>query len=103
MPWQLVVREVNDNVSIESVLNVGEQVDLPGLDWETIVLEATKDSILLRQYPNIGDYISTPTNPKFAVVTDVTNSTFIADANHELAGKTLTYQVEIKNIERPEL
>jgi len=102
IPWLLVVNEIDDegNVSVESALNEGEIVDLGNLVWETVVIEVGEDTILLRQYPNVGDYISTPTNPKFAVITEVTNKNFTADANFYLAGKSLKYDVEINKIEK---
>lgn len=101
IPWLLVINDIVDdeNVSIESFLHEGEIVHLPDLKWETVVIEIGDDTILLRQYPNVGDYISTAANPKFAVITEVTDKNFTADANFYLAGKTLKYDIEIKKIE----
>lgn len=99
VPWKLIVLGVNEeNVSVDSLVNVGDRYTLEGTSWETVIIGVKNDTILLRQYPNIGDYISTPKNPKFAVVTEITDDTFFADANHPLAGKTLIYEVEVKEI-----
>lgn len=102
IPWLLVINDIIDdeNVSVESALSQGEIVHLPDLKWETVVIEIGDETILLRQYPNVGDYISTSTNLKFAVITEVTDKNFTADANFYLAGKNLKYDVEIKKIEK---
>lgn len=103
VPWKLVILSANEeNITVDSLIDVGDRFTLDGTTWETVVVGVTNDTITLRQYPNVGDYIPTPQNPKFAVVTSVTNTTFSADANHPLAGKVLTYEVEVKDIMKVE-
>lgn len=103
VPWKLVIISMNEeNVTVDSLVDVGDRFTLDGTTWETVVVEVTNDTITLRQYPNVGNYIPTPENPKFAVVTSVSETTFFADANHPLAGKVLTYEVEVKDILRAE-
>jgi FKBP-type peptidyl-prolyl cis-trans isomerase 2 len=50
----------------------------------------------------VGDQV-TLTNGVAAVVIEVNEETVVLDANHELAGKSLTFEVEVISITRPEV
>ncbi len=104
IPWDLKIIDIKDNmVFIESLLEVGYTIEFPGLGWETEVVEVTDELIFLRQNPEIGNYISAPRNQKFAKIVSVDDDSFLADANHPLAGKTLTYKVKILNITKSDI
>ncbi len=103
IPWQLkVVNISNDTVYVESVLNVGDKVDLPSVEWETVVISVDNGLIVLKQNPTLGQRLAMPSaqGTLVGVVTSVTDEVFNVDANHPFAGKNLTFEIEIKTIEK---
>ncbi len=98
--WDFKITEVDDtNVILENVLKEGDVIRLNGFGWETLVLSVGEEFIYIRHNPSVGDYISSEINPRFAVITDVSEDLFTADANFELAGKTIRFDVKITDVQ----
>ncbi len=98
--WDFRITEVDDtNVVLENVLKEGDVIRLNGFGWETLVLSVDDEFIYIRHNPSVGDYISSEVNPRFAVITDVSEDLFTADANFELAGKTIRFDVKITDVQ----
>lgn len=98
--WNFEVVSVSsDQVMLGTLFNQGDLINLPLVNWESEILGMDDELVFVRQNPSVGNFISTPTNPKFAVVIDVGDDTFIADANNPLAGKTITFEVEVISVQ----
>ncbi len=98
--WDFMVTDMDENkITLENILSEGDSIELRDLGWETTVLSVDEEYIYLRHNPSVGDYISSGTNPRFAVITEVSENFFIADANFPLAGKTLIFDVKITSVQ----
>ena len=50
----------------------------------------------------VGDQVTIGNNPSPKPIVEATDSYIVVDANHELAGKELTFEIEVVKLERPE-
>lgn len=101
--WKMLVKEVKEfDVIVENALKVGDKVTLSGTSWESQVTKKTDEHIVLRQNPKLHDQMVTADgNAEFNYrVVKVTKDSFSVDANHPLAGQTLTFYMKIVNKER---
>ncbi len=101
VPWKLKVSSIKDGIIfMENLLNLGDKINLPGTNWESDVKEIKDDVITIYQNPKLGDYISFPTSKGMVVgsVSNVDTYVYSIDKNHPLAGKTLTFEVTVKDV-----
>jgi len=108
IPWDMKILDFNETiVKIENVMNVGQKLDLSnlfGIQWESVVIGVEDEFILIKQNPNIGDIMITPLQQgtRIARVINFNETSITLDSNHPLAGKTLTFEINIKEINKPE-
>ena len=75
--------------------------DAYGLHDESLILTFPKDELPEGMDPKVGDQLAlTQSNGRQVpvVVIEVTDEDLIVDANHELAGKDLTFKIELVEI-----
>jgi len=91
--WDFKITDADENkVTLENVLSEGDAVRL-------VVLSVDEEYIYLRRNLNVGDYVSLGPNQGFAVITEVNEDSFTADANPPLAGKTIIFDVKITDVQ----
>ena len=103
IPWDLRVVEINEtSVKIENVLEVGNIIKIPGVDWESTIIGKTETQLFVKQSPNVGDSVSFPSarGVVSGIVSEVTENSFDIDTNHPFAGKTLTFDVTVKDVQK---
>lgn len=118
-----VLNTTNGIVSFKIVLEQGKTYRFPGAAWNTTVLRIEGDKAMVRNSPGETDIqtefgvttlryeidhiilkvnptVGTKINSLFGTVTitAVDEKNFTVDLNHELAGKTLTFDIEIVNV-----
>ena len=104
--WTDEVIEVNSShIVIRHNVEVGDTIQFPESPWNSTVLEVTETNITLQhnQIPDTTVYITEQTmfGPQQVPVQVHFNEThIILDSNHFLAGKTLTFEVEVVAIEK---
>ncbi len=104
--WPDEVIEVNSShIVIRHNVEVGDTILLPEKPWNTTVLEVTETNITLQHnpIPDTTTYMTKqtmfgPQQVPFQVHFNETD--IIEDSNHFLAGKTLTFEVEVVAIEK---
>ncbi|GEM_PF-2743447 len=103
IPWNLKIVEVNaTSVKLENLLSLHQIVNITGTQWTAEVLSVDDDLFVLQQHPEVGKGLAfpTPNGVLKGVVKAVTQDTFDIDTNPPLAGKSLTFEVEVKDIKR---
>jgi len=67
---------------------------------EELVLEISRDKLPEGLDPEVGQQLQMQSNgtPVVVTVTDVSPTTITVDANHHLAGKDLTFEIELVEI-----
>lgn len=104
--WPDEVIEVNSShIVIRHNVEVGDIIQFPESPWNSTVLEVTETNITLQHnlIPDTTTYITMQTmfGPQQVPVQVHFNETdIILDSNHFLAGKTLTFEVEVVAIEK---
>lgn len=100
LPWKLKVTKIEGNMTyVENVANTGDAVKLPGTTWDSIVT-VMNETLKIIQNPKLGDYVSFPTEQGVVSgkVSEVTTDKYTIDANHPLAGKSLTFEITLREI-----
>lgn len=97
-PWNETVVKVDDkNITVEYSVKKNETVQLPDVPWNTTVIGVNSDKITMRHNPIPEKVIRT----MFGQVKISFNETsIIMDRNHELAGKTLIFNITLRSIEK---
>ncbi len=101
--WKMLVKEVKEfDVIIENALKVGDKITLSGTSWESQVIKKTADNIVLRQNPKLYDQMITADGDQEFMyrIVKITKDSLFVDANHPLAGQTLTFYMKIVNKEK---
>ena len=104
--WVDEVIEVNSShISIKHNVEVGDIIQFPEYPWNSTVLEVTETNITMQHnpIPDTTAYIIKQTmfGPQQVPTQVHFNETdIILDSNHFLAGKTLTFEVEVVAIEK---
>lgn len=104
--WPDEVIEVNSShIVIRHDVEVGDIIQFPESPWNSTVLEVTETNITLQHnpIPDTTVYITKQTmfGPQQVPVQVHFNETdIVLDSNHFLAGKTLTFEVEVVAIEK---
>ncbi len=104
--WPDEVIEVNSShIVVRHNVEVGDIIQFPDRPWNSTVLEVTETNITLQHnlIPDTTTYITMQTmfGPQQVPVQVHFNETdIILDSNHFLAGKTLTFEVEVVAIEK---
>jgi len=97
-PWNETVVKVDEkNVTVKYGVEKNETVQLEGAPWNTTVIGMDSDKITLRHNPIPEKVIRT----MFGQVKISFNETsIIMDRNHELAGRTLIFNITLRSIEK---
>lgn len=118
------VNSITDtSVIIVAEVEKGKSYQFPGTQWSSLVLEIAGDQaairhnpvegkidtgvgtadikvtdteIIITSNPSVGVYV--PTAYGYAIITEVGSEFITIDFNHELAGKTLTFDIELIEI-----
>jgi len=104
--WSDEVIEVNSShIVIRHNVEVGDIIQFPDRPWNSTVLEVTGTNITLQHNPipdtTIYTIVQTSFGPQQVPAQVHFNETdIILDSNHFLAGKTLTFEVEVVAIEK---
>jgi len=104
--WVDEVIELNStHISMKHDVEVGDIIQFPDRPWNSTVLEVTETNITLQHNPipdtTIYTTVQTMFGPQQVPVQVHFNEThIIQDKNHFLAGKTLTFEVEVVAIEK---
>ncbi len=101
LPWKLKIISFNDtSVTLEVLAQKGDTVTIPGMSWQSSVKEIDNESLILIQEPKIGDKVSFPIQGRTlpGSVSAITDTTYDINLNPELAGKSLTFRITLKEI-----
>jgi FKBP-type peptidyl-prolyl cis-trans isomerase 2 len=104
--WVDEIIEVNStHIVMKHDVEVGDIIQFPDKPWNSTVLEVTETNITLQHnpIPDTTTYITKQTmfGPQQVPAQVHFNETdIILDSNHFLAGKTLTFEVEVVAIEK---
>ena len=104
--WADEVIEVNlSHIVVRHDVEVGDVIQFPESPWNSTVLEVTGTNITLQHNPipdtTIFTTVQTMFGPQQVPAQVHFNETdIILDSNHFLAGKTLTFEVEVVAIEK---
>ena len=121
-----IVRQVKgDDVNVFINVSVGDHIRLPGTTWNSTVITMNMTDIIVMQDPSLGDDSSTQwgvynvtvfteegytlttqliegmrldVNGKYGTIVNIDDQAVTFDANHPLAGKTLTFEVELVDL-----
>ena len=101
--WQLKVVDLNStSVKLENILEAGQSVILPGEPWTSTVVEVKDQFITLKRNPKVGDITPVPTQAGVLtgkiISVDATQFKVEVNPNSPLAGKNLTFEVQVKEI-----
>lgn len=126
-PLEYKVKEIGDEIiTVTLLLEEDKNYQFPGFEWKSEVISMNETSATVRHNPTetveetpIGKVEITVTDDKVIITTTpevgmeiptfagvvkviaVDEKNFTIDANHFLAGETLTFEVEVLEIERP--
>ncbi len=104
--WSDEVIEVNSShIVVRHDVEVGDIIQLPDKTWNSTVLEVTESNITLQHNPIPDTTVYTTEETLFGprqvpVQIHFNETHIIQDKNHFLAGKTLTFEVEVIAIEK---
>jgi len=94
MKWSVKVLDVQDEtVFIEQLVAEGAVLDYP---YGTGTASISEDKITITLNPTMGAVVQTLFG--FATITEANDTHMWLDFNHELAGKTLTFEITIVNV-----
>ncbi len=97
-PWNETVEKIdNGNITLIANLSKNDIIHLQGVPWNTTVVDLNNTNITLRHNPIPDTFIPT----MFGKIKISFNETsIILDRNHELAGKTLIFNVTLRSINK---
>lgn len=101
-PWNETVVKIDEkNITIKANVSSNEIIQLQGAPWNTTVVGLNNVNITLRHNPIPETVIEIPNMFGQMIPTKVSfnETSIIMDQNHELAGKTLIFNVTLKSIE----
>lgn len=88
------------NVTLEYNFVVGQKLNSAGTQWEFIIAAINDKQVIIRQNPKVGDQAINPITSSIVTVVKVDSDTFDIDANNPLAGKSLTFDITVKEIKK---
>lgn len=122
-PWNYTITDIKpDNITLKAIIKSGDVYQLPDAPlWDSTAIEVKEDETIFRQDPTDGlivptqlgdatittseDTLILTINPNIddtyllngipAKVTELNASHITLDANHQLAGKTIIFDIEI--------
>lgn len=96
-PWNQTVIAIDEtNVTVAYGVEKGDIIQFPNTEWNTTVLDVTADNITIKH----NEIPDTEIQTMYGVIKVSFNETsIIIDQNHELAGKTLIFDVTLKSID----
>jgi peptidylprolyl isomerase len=104
--WVDEIIEVNStHIVMRHDVEVGDIIQFPDKPWNSTVLEVTESNITLQHNPILDTTAYMPKQTmyglqKVPVQVHFDETDIIEDSNHFLAGKTLTFEVEVIAIEK---
>ncbi len=97
-PWNETVVKVDEkNITVEYSVKKNETVQLPDVPWNTTVIGVASDKITMRHNPIPDKVIRTMFGQ---VKINFNETSILMDRNHELAGKTLIFNITLRSIEK---
>ncbi len=127
LPFDYEVTGISgDNIELSVDQEIGDTVTFSGADWESEIISMDNDYVTIRHNPEDGQMVEsifgmakiTLTDDKMvieespkqgdviqtmygnAVIKEVTDDVVLLDMNHELAGETLVFEIEVTDIEK---
>src|SRR3989344_442595 len=100
LPWSLTVEEISENITRSEELKINQEITLPGISWPSKVIRITEEKITLYQYPELYMQVFIPTQTGMinGKISRLDDTTYDIDLNHELAGKSLTFNVTLLDV-----
>ena len=97
IPWNWTVSKMDDtNITLRSDVEVGEVVQYMNYPWDSTVVDIKEDGIVL-QHNSIPERVfQTPYGP---IKVSFNGDSIMMDRNHELAGKTLVFDITLVSID----
>ena len=98
IPWNETVEKIDDkNVTLRVDVKKNDMIQLPRFPWNTTVVDVNNENITLR-HNAIPDTIIP--NGLRQMKISFNDTSIIIDGNHELAGKTVIFNITLKSIDR---
>jgi FKBP-type peptidyl-prolyl cis-trans isomerase 2 len=101
LSWEIEVIEITETaITIENLLVLGDEVGLPYVDWKGEVVKIKEETIDVLQKPELGQTFMLPMEGTVqqGSVSEIGEEMFLVDFNHMLAGKALTFEIELLEI-----
>ncbi len=97
--WNEIVVRIDDKyITIMHDVKENDIIQIPGSPWKTTVIEANSKSITVR-HNSIPDTVI-PAASGGIIRVHFNETSIIMDQNHELAGKTLIFEITLRSIEK---
>lgn len=97
-PWNETVVKIDEkNVTVEYSLKKNETIQFQDYPWNTTVVNVSSDKITLRHNPIPEKVIR---NMFGQVKISFNETSILMDRNHELAGRTLIFNITLRSIEK---
>lgn len=95
--WNWTVSKLDDtNITLQSDLEIGNVVQYMNYPWTSTVVDIKDDGIILQHNPIPDEAFQTPYGP---IKVSFDDESITMDRNHELAGKTLVFNITLISIE----
>lgn len=97
IPWNWTVSEMDDvNITLQSDLKKDSVINYMNYPWDSTVVYIKEDGIILQHNPIPDKTFQTPYGP---IKISFNDESIMMDRNHELAGKTLVFDITLVSIE----
>lgn len=97
IPWSWTIINMDDtNITLQSDVEVGEVVQYMNYPWESTVVDIKEDEIVLQHNTIPDEIFQTPYGP---IKVSFNGDSIMMDRNHELAGKTLVFDITLISID----
>ena len=97
IPWNWTVSKMDDtNITLQSDVQVGEMIQYMNYPWDSTVVDANEDNIILQHNPIPDETFQTPYGP---VKVSFNGDSILMDRNGKFAGKTLVFDITLISID----
>ncbi|MFH0956433.1 MAG: FKBP-type peptidyl-prolyl cis-trans isomerase [Candidatus Aenigmatarchaeota archaeon] len=98
IPYPIRVGAISkDTIMLEKVVTAGYRIPVGRDPWPIDVVRVTTDTIFLYRNVTDGEEVKTPYGNR---TVSVANGTITIDLNHELAGETILYDINVISLEK---